>query len=274
MLWGVGIPASAGNSGLDVYREAMKHTKAETSMTAHVQVEVTDSGKRLATLSGEAKIDRDRQEMSAAGTLEDWVGGKSRSFEAYREDGSVIVKKGDSDVYQLIETGGWQKKREDAPAAPPVIVEHVHDMMLGHFRDLSRVESLPDGSKEVDLQLTEEELPFFANKIAEKFFAKVAKEKQPGESDIHNVPLQLPKLKQDIEVEQVALQAKIDRDNRIAGQSAEIHVAGTDERGQKHELVVKVDVSLSDFSQTQPVHFDPAGKQVERVRGWRHPAEK
>lgn len=267
LLWGAGLPVRADNSGLAAYQAAMKHTKTETSLTAHAKLDITDNGKPLFKGAGEAKVDHDDQEVSAAGTLEDVTRATTQNFQVFRENGKVIVKKGDSDIYRVIEPQEWKSKHFEAPANPPVIVEQVRNIALGNIRELSTVENMPDGSKHVSLQLSEKELPVFANKAASKFFSKITEHKQ-------DFPVSLPALQEDIHVEQVSLNATIDENNRIERQSAEIHVSGRDVAGQEHELTVKLVVTLSDFSQTNVEHIDLTGKQVERIEEWHRPAWK
>ncbi|MED4752010.1 hypothetical protein [Brevibacillus choshinensis] len=273
LLWGAGLPVRADNSGLAAYEAAMKHTKTETSLTAHVKLDITDNGKPLFKGAGEAKVDRDKQEASVSGTLEDVTRATTQSFQAFREDGKVIVKKGDSDVYRVIEPQERRTKHFKAPANPPVIVEQVSNIALGNIRELSTVENLPDGSKQVSLLLKERDVPVFVNKAATMIFSKLAEQKQDAASG-KDFPVRLPELQEDIQVEQVFLNATIDENNRIEHQSAEIHVSGRDVAGQEHEITVKLDVTLSDFSQTNVEHMDLTGKQVERIEGWHRPARK
>lgn len=274
LLWGAILPVQADNSGVAVYQSAMKHMKTESSLTAHVKLDMTDNGKTLFTASGEAKVDRDEQEASVSGTWKDVIGNKTESFQAFREDGKVIVKKGESDTYRVFEPKGWGAKRfEGASAEPPVIVEHVHNIVMGNIRELTTVENLPDGSKHVSLQVTEKELPAFANRAATMFFSRMAEHAQ-GSLAGKDHPISIPHLEQDIRVEQMFLNATIDGNNRIETQSAEIHVSGRDAAGKEHQLTLKLDVSLSDFSQTKVDHIDLTGKRLEQSEGWHRPAWK
>ncbi|MDF2684456.1 MAG: hypothetical protein K0R47_5646 [Brevibacillus sp.] len=273
LLWGTGLPVRADNSGLAAYQAAMKNTKMETSLTAHVKLDISDNGKPLFKGAGEAKVDRDKQEVSVAGTMEEVTRATTQNFQVFREDGKVILKKGDSDIYRVIEPQVWKSKHFEAPANPPVIVEQVRNIALGNIRELSTVENLPDGSKYVSLQLSEKELPVFANKAASMFFSKIAEHKRGALAE-KDFPVSLPQLQEDIHVEQLVVNATIDENNRIERQSAEIHVSGRDEAGQSHELTLKLDVTLSAFSQTNVEHIDLTGKQVEHIDKWHRPAWK
>ncbi|WP_419877571.1 hypothetical protein [Brevibacillus centrosporus] len=270
VLWGAGLPVQADNSGLAAYQAAMKHTKTEPNLTAHVSVGITDNGKDLIHVSGEAKVDREKQEASVSGVIQDILGEKEQSFQAYREDGKVIVKTDGSDTYRILEKKNWATGRfEREHTEPPVIVEHIGNIALGNIRELSTVENLPDGSKQVSLELTEDKLPIFADKAATMLFAKIAEHKQDAPAKIS-----LPALQGDVDVEQVSFHASIDADNRIKSQEAQIHVSGSDAAGEKHELVLKVDVALSGFSQTKVEHINLTGKQVETLEEWHHPVWK
>lgn len=270
VLWGAGLPVQADNSGLAAYQAAMKHTKTEPNLTAHVSVGITDNGKDLIHVSGEAKVDREKQEASVSGVIRDILGEKEQSFQAYREDGKVIVKTDGSDTYRILEKkNGATGRFEREHAEPPVIVEHIRNIALGNIRELSTMENLPDGSKQVSLELTEDKLPIFADKAATMLFAKIAEHKQDAPAKIS-----LPALQGDVDVEQVSFHASIDADNRIKSQEAQIHVSGSDAAGEKHELVLKVDIALSGFSQTKVEHVDLTGKQVETLEEWHHPVWK
>ncbi|QRG66759.1 hypothetical protein [Brevibacillus choshinensis] len=274
LLWGAGLPVQADDSGVAVYQSAMKQMKAESSLTAHVKLDLIDNGKPLFTMSSVAKVDREKQEASVSGSWEDLVGDQTEDFQVFREDGKVIFKKAESDTFSVFEQKGWGKKRfEGVSGEPPVIVEQVRNIMLGNIREHTAVETMPDGSKQVSLQVAEQELPAFANKAATMFFTKMAEHAQDAASGKH-LPASLPQLQQDIRVERLKLNATIDRNNRIERQSAEIHVAGSDAAGKEHQLTLKLDVTLSDLSQTQVEHVDLTGKKVEHVEGWHRPAWK
>lgn len=274
LLWGTaGLPVRADNSGLAVYQAAMKHTKTESSLTAHIKLDITDNGTPLFKGAGEAKVDRDKQEARVSGTLEDVTRATAQSFQVFREDGRVIVKKGDSDIYRVIEPQGRKIKHFEAPENPPVFVEQVRNIALGNIRELSTVENLSDGSKQVSLLLTEKDMPVFANKAATMIFSKLAEHKQDAVSG-KDFPVRLPALQEDIHVKQVSLNATIDENNRIEHQSAEIHVSGRDVAGKEHELTLTLDVALDDFSRTNVEHMDLTGKQVERIEGWHRPFQK
>ncbi|MFD2368742.1 hypothetical protein ACFSO0_01820 [Brevibacillus sp. GCM10020057] len=273
LLWGAGMPVRADDSGLGVYKAAMKQTKEEASLTAHAKVDVTDNGKQLYVLSAEAKVDHDKGEASVSGTVEDVVRAASQSFQVFREDGKVVVKRGDSDLYRVIEQKGWNPGPFAHRTEPPVIVEHVKNIALGDIREQAKVEALPDGGKQVKLELSGQQLPLFADRAAGMFFSKLAEHSQAAATD-QGFSLKLPVLKENIHVEKLALQADIDGSNHIRHQTAQLHVAGQDEGGQQHELVVKLDVELSDFSRTEVAHLDLTGKQVERTDGWQRPSWK
>lgn len=262
LLWGVGVSALADNSAFDAYKIALRNTKAAGNMTAHANLAVSDNGTQLFTISAEMKIDHEKKAGSINAVLDDMT--QTETFQLFREEGKVVFHKEDSDVYRVIERKGWNTKRFKEDGEPPVMVEQVGNVLLGNLRKSTTMENLPDGSKRVSLQLADEQIPFIANKIGTVFFAKLA-EHHPSSDSEKVIPAKLPQLKEQIQVEQLQVNAKLNADNRIEQQTAEVHLSGKDASGKSHHLVITLDVSLSDFSQTTPEKIDLDGKKVELI---------
>jgi hypothetical protein len=64
----------------------------------------------------------------------------------------------------------------------------------------------------------------------------------------------------------VDVNASVDGDDHITSQSAQIHLSGKDEQGAEHDVVLRIDMTLSSLNSTTPDTVDLSGKQVENVK--------
>jgi len=265
LVWGIGVSASAENAGMEVYKSALHQTSAAKSMTANAHLEISDNGAKLLTLEGVAKVNHDEQVASVDATYSGTKG--TGSFQAFREQNQVIVKKGDSDIYQVMEVMDWghkaPKNKEDGP---PAMMNHLTKTLFGNIDSWTTVENLPDGGKRASLGLSEEQMPVFVKVVGPILYSKIAEHSQEkAAASEKGLPVVLPSLEENIQVDQITLQATIDENNRIEQQSAEVHVSGVDATGEKHELLLSLDISLSDLAATTPDSIDLTGKQVEKI---------
>ncbi|WP_289137273.1 hypothetical protein [uncultured Brevibacillus sp.] len=264
LVWGMGISASAENRGLDVYKSALQQTKEAKSKTAQAKLELTDNGVKLLTLEGIAKVNHDENVASLDATYTDADG--TGTFQAFHEQDQVVFKKGDSDVYRVMETKDWGRKSEKhTQDGPPAFVKQLFPALLGDMNQWTTVTELPDGGKQVTLELSEEEMPAFIKVIAPAVYAKMAEHGEAKPVAEKSLTVKLPNLKEEVQVDAITVQATINKNNLIEKQTAEVHLSGVDASGKKHELLLSIDVSLSDLAATTPDHIDLAGKQVEKI---------
>jgi hypothetical protein len=264
MLGVSGMSALADSSGYDAYQAAWSKTKAEKSLTAVADVTVTDNGTKVLSAAANMKLDHEQQAVSGAATL-DGGGAASHSVQMFRQDGKLILKKSDDDVYRVVENAAAPSWRHDGAAhqAPPKALEPVVNALIGNVRDLATVQSAADGSKVASLHLSGSQVPPIASVLGSIAAAKAA---ASG----------VPKLTDDVKVEQILLDARISPDNLIEQQTAEIDMSGTDSSGAHHALVIRLRLDLSGFNQTVPDRIDLTGKPTETVqhdgakRGWHH----
>ncbi|WJH35349.1 hypothetical protein N6H14_04710 [Paenibacillus sp. CC-CFT747] len=158
------------------------------------------------------------------------------------------------------------------------------------MRELATVENAADGSKQAALHLEGRQVPALVNAIGSMLVAhasgdgagwhgKMASDDPAGlpwGGQPMDLSAALPKLKDKIKVETVALDAGISPTDMLTSQKAEIHVTGNDEEGKPHELVLRVAADFSDLSTTTPDRVDLTGKTVEEIKkedrkwGWKH----
>lgn len=230
-----GFSALADNSGFDAYKVAWNNTKAATSLTAHVNLDVSDNGTNVLAARAEMKVNHEWDAGSLAATFGDKT--RIHSLQVYRGNGKVVFKQGDSDIYRVMERPGRETKQAVSDRNPPVAVEQVLQVLLGNLRENSTVQNLPDGAKRATLHLSKEEVPAIANVMGSAIFWKLAahEEKTPTANGFR---LELPKLKADIQVEQIHLSAKISKENRIEQQTAVFDITGKDDAGHSHEVTI------------------------------------
>jgi hypothetical protein len=275
MLLTSGYSAMANTSGYEAYKSAVKHTQSATSLTAKANWTVADNGTNVLEGTANVKLDRLSDASSIALTVND--GSRTQDFNMYRQDGKIILKSSDRDVYRVMEQDGrhsggdWQ--------GPPQAMEQVVDALMGHLKELATVESAPDGGKTASLHLSGGQIPAIVNALGSIAVSKHAEgygwhsDEGNGEGiaspAVHALNVNLPKLTDGIQVNSVDLDATIRPDQSLAGQTAVISVQGTDNEGKRHVLVLRLNVDFSDLGRTAPDRIDLTGKPTEEMQsGW------
>ncbi|WP_047152000.1 hypothetical protein [Aneurinibacillus tyrosinisolvens] len=110
MLVTTAYVGASGVSGYDTYKTAFKNTQQAKSLTTTVHVSATDNGNKLADVTSEMKMNRDKKLMSGATTIT--AGNQQKTMDMYAQDGTRIIKNSDSDVYKVLSFDG-QKKQEE-----------------------------------------------------------------------------------------------------------------------------------------------------------------
>ncbi|UED76267.1 hypothetical protein [Brevibacillus sp. DP1.3A] len=262
LIWGYGASASADSTTMGVYESALHQTKEAKNMTAHAQLTLTDNGAKLLTLEGVAKIDHNQHIGNVDATFTDTLGEKS--MQAFLEKDQVVVKKGDSNVYRVMEKmDRGHQSENDVDNNRGAMMHKLFATVFGDLGKNATVENLPDGGKRTSLQLSEEQIPAFIQVAGPIIYDKLAEHSQEASSSENHLSVQLPRLQ--IQVDQVLLNAKIDEKNQIEQQSAVVYLSGTDASGKEHKLQLSLDIRLSDLGTTTPDRIDLTGKQVEKV---------
>ncbi|NQF14921.1 hypothetical protein HPY31_13475 [Brevibacillus sp. HB1.3] len=264
LIWGFGASASADSTTMGVYESALHQTKEAKNMTAHAQLALTDNGTKLLTLEGVAKIDHNQHIGNVNATITDTLGEKS--MQAFLEKDQVVVKKGDSNVYRVMEKMDRRPQSEnDADNKRGAMMHKLFATVFGDLGKNATVENLPDGGKRTSLQLSEEQIPALIQAAGPILYDKLAEHSQEASSSENHLSVKLPRLQEDVQVDQVLLNAKINEKNQIEQQAAVIHLSGTDASGKEHKLQLSLDIRLSDLGTTTPDRIDLTGKQVEKV---------
>jgi hypothetical protein len=284
MLFVSGFSAMANTSGYDAYKAALKNTKAATSMTAKVDVKVTDNGTKLLAGTANIKLNQALNAGSMAATVGD--SSQTHSLNVFRQDGKVIFKSSDDDVYRVMEHDAPKWQHEGVAPNPPKAVEQIFDALMGNMRELATVESVSDGGKQAALHLSGSQIPTVVNALGALVVSKVADCDQWGQEEWNHaenssfkssdMKVNIPKLTGNIKVEKIHLDAKINPGDVLEQQTAEIHITGTDDSGNNHVLVIQLHVDFSGFNQTAPERVDLTGKKTLEIKNdgskdhWRH----
>jgi hypothetical protein len=263
-------------AGYDAYKTALKHSSTAQSVTGAINVSVEDNNKSVVELNSTFKFDSVNHNSS--GKVEVKSENSNQQFELYNQAGKEIIKRGDSEVYTVLETGGndLKNRKEWKHEANPQIaneMENVMDSLIGKLRNEVSLQTSADGSKQVNVELKGTQLPTIVNTITAILIKNGGQEltKQAVQKDdLHGLLNtdflnQLPKLVTDISIRSVNLTGDIGADNTLNHQNAQLTIYGKDVSGVGHELSFKFDAVLSGQNQTVPDTIDLTGKQVEAL---------
>jgi hypothetical protein len=276
--------------GYQAYKSAIKETATVDNVTHKVNVSVTDNGKSMLQVDSTLKADMDDQAGSAEVTLKS--GGVEQSIQFYSQDDQQIMKTGDSDIYRIFETDNdhadFKKHGFDGGEPDEAFkqeVENVIDALVGNLKNYVTLEEAGT-DKDISLHLSGSQISPVVNTIGSLLIREGGRHHEeqvkldPSDTfgvNVSSIKDSMPKLTNDIKIESVQLDAKVNADNRITHQAAAIEITGKDSQGIDHEVIVKLSMGLSDFDSTVPDTVDLTGKQVEKVnideeghKGWKH----
>lgn len=286
-----GLSAMANTSGYEAYKSALLNTKAQNNLTVQAAFSLTDNGANVLNGKAQAKWNPALSAASVDASLSD--GTRSRQVNVYRQDGQVIVKTDDSDVYRVAEQHEpkWADPASDAdataaPSRPPRAVLQLFDVLAGDMKELATVENKADGGKHAALHMSGSQIPAILNAVGSLAASGAGHHGPHGfsaeDDDMDNAQMDalhgsLPQLTDDVRVASVRLDADISADNVIEQQTARIVVTGKDADGANHELVLQLELDLTDVNRTVPERIDLTGKKTQTIepgqnagpsRGW------
>lgn len=273
MLAGTALASGSSSSGYDIYKEAFKNTRAVTSMTGKIAVTVTDNGNVLLKSDDLIKVNSNTKKMSGSFGLT--AGDQVKTVLVYRQDGQTITKFNDSEVYNVaavqpgLEKGPnkWSHKPENPELTKDM--ENVVDLLVGDYQNYISVDSKADGNKQVSLQMSDSQVSPLVNAAV-----SLAVRKHQNIGDAHPSPSalatavgdQIPKLVDEIRVTNIDVKADIDNQNFFKEQTAKLTITGKDAAGKNHEVVVSVDLELSNLNNTTTDAVDLTGKEVKTLQ--------
>jgi len=172
-------------------------------------------------------------------------------------------------------------KHEDRPMSKAE--EALLDYMVGDLKNEFSVTNHADGTKTITVDVSEDEIPLPLQLLIDVASAKDRGERTAapehkeewakmkpfpffqGLEEGLNLKEQLPELTEDVSVERMALQLKVDANNALQHVQVELEVSGKDEAGVFHRLEIEGEGEISDLNETTPEVYDPTGKSIELI---------
>lgn len=276
MLITTAFASSATTSGYDAYKSAIKNTLTAKNFTESATITLKDNGTVIASADNTAKLGINNKAASISATIN--AGGQKSTVESYQQDGKSIFKSSDSQTYTVknedqrkkeSQTGSTDKEGINATKLKDG--EMLLDALVGNLQNYVTLDNNTDGTKAVSVQLSDSQLPAVVNAAA----SIIVKNAANGEDRFHgnngetgiakNVIQSMPKLTDNIRVDNVSLKAQIDKDNNIVNQVIDITVTGKDANGTDHTITADINMNLSQFNSTTPDKIDLTGKQVNTL---------
>ncbi|QGQ95490.1 hypothetical protein EHS13_11660 [Paenibacillus psychroresistens] len=264
-------------AGYDAYKTALKHTSTAQSVTGAFNLSVTDNDKSIVALKSTLKFDSVNQHSS--GKVEVKSANSLQQFELYNQDNQEIIKRGDSEVYTILNMGDnkhnkrqeWKKHQPNSEIANEA--ENVIDSLVGKLRNEVNLQTNEDGSKQIKVELKGTQLPTIVNSITSiliKNGGQSLAENAAHKEDLHGLLNtdflnELPKLVKDISIRSIELTGDITADDSLDHQNAQLTIYGKDAAGVGHELEFDFDITLSNQDNTVPDVIDLTGKQVQNL---------
>ncbi|WP_426450931.1 hypothetical protein ACP26L_02490 [Paenibacillus sp. S-38] len=274
-----GMSAMAGTSGYEAYKAALKQQHTVQSVTADVEVTVKDNGQALWQAVPHVKLDKAGHRASGEIGLGNGAGGERLSFYAGEGEGLALKNSTDETYYVVSEESKAYRKhhREASEAGGPSAeeLEGIVDALAGGLKQQMTLDTKPDGSRQVELQLSAAQIPPVVQTLGALAVKHAGDPEHRHENEAaEDLPRwfadsqpELPSLTQDIRIESFHLKAYIGPDGLLQGQVAELKVDGKDASGADHELALTVQVKLSGHNATAPDTVDLTGKPVRTLEG-------
>jgi len=276
MLITTAFANTSAASGYDTYKSAIKNTLVAKNLTENADITIKDNGNVIASANNAAKLGIDNKTASGSATIN--AGGQTNTIETYNQDGQSIIKSSDSTAYKVISKDQRKKDFKNNKAENEGINstklkdgEMLLDALVGNLQNYVTLDNKADGSKEVSVQLSDSQLPAVVNAAASIVVKNAANGNErigqgKGETAFaKNVIESMPKLVDNIRVDNVSVKAQIDKDNNIVNQVIEVTVSGKDANGADHTVTANINMNLSQFNNTTPDQIDLTGKQVKSL---------
>lgn len=278
-----GFSVSAGTSGYEAYKSALKNSEKISSVTTNFQLSITDNGSSVLDAKANVKLDEEGEGTNADFAIHS--GTDSRQLQVYHQGDQVVIKNSAQDTYYTLELDEKKEnaeRKEHRDWEAPEEIEQVIDALVGNLKQQISLEEGANGKKDVSLHMEGNQLPPIVNAVGSLLVKHGVKHKDADVSDIPSSSFKeqlfggefdaaLPELTDDIRIEAVNLDATINGDNQLERQTLEIDIAGKDEAGAAHEITVAFTAQFSDFNNTTVDEIDLEGKKVEAIdtKAWK-----
>ncbi|OCT11197.1 hypothetical protein A8709_05820 [Paenibacillus pectinilyticus] len=280
MMLVTSVYAGVGDApGYEAFKTAVKQTATIQNVTRQVNVSLQDNGASLLQVKSTIKSSGTDHAGSAEVKVQN--GSEEQTIQFYSQDGKQIIKTANSDVYKVIEQDGTSAKfkgrdKETHAPDPQTVseVENVVDALVGNLKNYITMDEAAGNGKEIHFKLSGSQISPVVNTVGSLLIKHGATSKDkpvPAEAnklgiDLRTLQNSLPQLSSDISMDDVEVNASVDADQHITNQTAQIHLSGKDAQGAAHDVVLRIDMTLSSLNSTTPDTVDLSGKQVENVK--------
>jgi hypothetical protein len=257
---------SANTSGYELYKSALKQTHTANSATMEVKLSITDNQTAIFTADSTFKSDSVNQVNALTTTLANEA--ETSTMNMYKQDGNWFVMKNGFDSIYKMEISRTPHHKNTAELKDDL--ENLIDVMTKNLQQKITVEETQNGKHSIELDLTGKEIPLTANALSTlmiKHAVMIQDNNEQDGSDFH-IQATMPELDHDISVKQVKLTAQVNNENYIEKQVIKVVVTGKDQKGISHELVLSIDLNVTDYNQTSVTPIEiPAEKVIPFEHG-------
>ncbi|MEH7275808.1 hypothetical protein [Neobacillus vireti] len=239
---------SANTSGYDLYKEALKKTHTADSVTMNVHFKMEDNNKSLLSSESVFKSDSENQVSSISTRLSNET--EVSTMNLYKQDGNWFVMKDGFDTVYKMDTSSRPHHSKTAELKDDF--ENLIDVMTKNLQQQITVLEKQNGNQFIELDLTGKEVPLTANALSTLIIkhAVMIQDNSATESSDFHIKAKVPELDHDITIKKIKLTAQVNKENYIEEQTVKAVVTGKDKTGTGHELVLTIDLKVTDYNQT------------------------
>ena len=252
---------SANTSGYDLYKSALKQTHTADSATMSIKLLLKDNNKSIFSVKSLLKADVKDQVSSITSQLANET--EKTSMNMYKQDGNWFVEKDRTDIIYKMKMNSPHHQNS---AELQDDVENLIDVMTKNLQQQITVAEKKNGSHTIELDLTGKEIPLTVNALSTLMIkhAVMLQDTEQENSDFHIKPT-MPELDHDITFKQIMLEAAINKENYLEGQTVKAVVTGKDKQGKAHELSFNIKINVSDYNQTTVTPVEIPAEKVQEL---------
>jgi hypothetical protein len=250
---------SANTSGYELYKSALKQTHTADSATMSIKANLKDNNKSIFSVDSLYKADVKDQVSSISTQLANET--EKSNMNMYKQDGNWFVMRGGTDnIYKM----KMNSPHHSNSAELQDDMENLIDVMTKNLQQQITVAEKKNGSHTIELELTGKEIPLTANALSSLMIkhAVMLEDNNSQESSEFHIKPTMPELDHDITFKQVKMIAKVNKKNYLEKQTFKAVVTGKDKQGKTHELVLNMNLNVSDYNGTTVTPVEISAKKV------------
>jgi hypothetical protein len=255
LLMGSVYSISANTSGYEMYKDALKNTHQLDSTTMNISLVLDNNSKEIYRMDSIVKTNRLEDSLGMEGTVSNGL--EEMTFEMVKQDGEYLVRKVDENKVYVMESSngshhGAALNGEESKELRKDL-ENLVDLLTENYQQKIIVDGNEDGAQVINLELSSSELPIAMNAVTSlmyKHAVMLDDRADVSESSFHSVKPELPKLKEDILIEDIKISAKVSAKNYIEEQFIAGTLLGKDEAGKSNKLEFSFKLDLTNANET------------------------